>query len=102
MPNEDGLSANFGRELYDQVTKENRLKEEAELQSWYQDYHHWNHYDADDRSSPGLRVFSYAQYGDSFWFKLFRRALGLSATPSASAPENPCRRYRYFSNDPDK
>ena len=85
--------------LYQQVVEENRRKDDAELESWYHEYHHWNHYDADDRASAGLRVFSYAQQPHSIWFRLFRRALGLSPSPSPDAPENPYRRYRYFSND---
>jgi hypothetical protein len=102
MTDEKPFSADFGRELYDQVARENRLQEEAELESWYHDYHHWNHYDAADRSSAGLRVLSYAQYPNSIWFRLFRWALGLPATPSATSQENPYRSYRYFPNDSDK
>jgi hypothetical protein len=64
---DDPTSADtFGHELYQQVTKESRLAEEAELETWYQDYHHWNHCDWNDRSSA--HGSDCRQNPDSFWF----------------------------------
>ena len=87
------------RKLYRQVVEENRREDEADLEAWYAEHHHWNHYDASDRASPGWGRSDLSHRTDSVWFKMFRRALGLSPTPSPDAPENPYRRYRYFSND---
>ena len=81
----------LGRELFDGVRHEEGAKEQAELEAWYQDYHHWHHYDAEDRSRGAYSDFS--NRGDSIWFRLFRNAMGLGG-PSSVAERY--RRFRFF------
>jgi hypothetical protein len=88
-----------GRELFDAVRAEEDAKDRAELEAWYQDYHHWNHDDARDRIAGGWpgggRWRSPGSLGESVWFRLFRRAIGL---PAEAATPDPYRRYRFFPN----
>ena len=81
----------LGRELFNGVRREEGAKEQAELEAWYQDYHHWHHFDTEDRSRGPYLYFSNA--GDSLWFKLFRKSMGLT-TPSSLSERY--RRYRFF------
>ena len=81
----------LGRELFDGVQREEGAKEQADLDAWYQDYHHWNHFDAADRSRGAYSDLSHPS--GSLWFKLFRKATGL--TPAAGVAER-YRRYRFF------
>jgi hypothetical protein len=81
----------LGRELFDGVRREEGGREQAELEAWYQDYHHWHHFDAQDRSRGAYTDFSNA--GDSIWFRLFRKAMGLTA---AGGVAERYRRYRFF------
>jgi hypothetical protein len=53
MTDDERPPADFGRRLYDRIVEQNRRKDAADLESWYYEYHHWNHYSAVDRSSAG-------------------------------------------------
>ncbi|MEJ0076562.1 MAG: hypothetical protein WDO17_14135 [Alphaproteobacteria bacterium] len=78
----------LGRELFDGVRREEGAKEQAEFEGWYQDYHHWNHFDAEDRARGAYTDVSNAS--DSLWFRLFRNAMGLRG------PSSVAERYRIF------
>jgi hypothetical protein len=81
----------LGREVFDGVRREEGAKDQAELEAWYQGYHHWNHFDAGDRARGAYTEF--ANVSDSLWFKLFRRTMGLRAAGRIAARY---RRYRFF------
>jgi hypothetical protein len=81
----------LGRELFDGVRRDEGAKEQAQLEAWYQDYHHWHHFDAGDRARGAYPYFS--NTGDSIWFRLFRKAMGLGG---ASSVTGRYRRYRFF------
>lgn len=82
----------LGRTLFDQVKAEEGAKDQADLEAWYQDYHHWNHDDPSDRSA-GFGAST--NFAESAWFGLFRKAMGLPMEPSTP---NPYRRYKYFAD----
>ena len=81
----------LGRELFDGVRREEGAKEQAELEAWNQDYHHWHHCDAQDRSRGAYSDLS--NPSDSLWYKLFRKAMGLCG---ASSVADRYRRFRFF------
>ena len=81
----------LGRELFDGVRREEGTKEQAELEAWYQDYHHWHHFDAEDRARGAYSDLSHPSH--SLWFKMFRKAMGL--TPASGVADR-YRRYRFF------
>lgn len=41
-----------GRQWFAEAAK-NSSRDQADLENWYQDYHHWNHFDARDRTRQG-------------------------------------------------
>ena len=80
------------KELHAQVLAEEGARDQAEMEAWYQDYHHWNHCDGGDRIYSRLPYHEYVRPPNSWGFRWFRRKLGLPEI----APENPYRWFRYF------
>jgi hypothetical protein len=76
-------------------TAQNNARDQAELERWYQDYHHWHHADTRDRARQGFSWNMAEPWFNRLYFRWFRWMLGL---PVKAPPS----RYDRFQFSPNK
>lgn len=82
-----------GKQWFTEAAQESE-RDRAELESWYQDYHHWNHFDASDRTRQGSSRNFAEPLTNAIYFRWFRWLLGLPA----KAPSNRYENYQFMPN----